>query len=136
MASEPKTKPTDIPVEDYIAAVDNLGRREDALVVDALIREVTGETPVMWGPSIIGYGSYQTPTGPWPLAGFSPRKANLVVYLATEFDTRDDLLAKLGKHSTGKSCLYLNRLSTIDMSVLRQLIADSVAHTRRHSPRC
>ena len=79
MAAEPKTKPTDVPVAEFIAAVDNPKRRADAGVVRAMLTEVTGEEPVMWGPSIVGYGSYRGPTGDWPIIGFSPRKAQLVL---------------------------------------------------------
>ena len=75
MAAEPKTRPTDVPVEDFLAAVDNPKRRADAEEVNALLTQVSGERPVMWGPSIVGYGSYRGPTGEGPVIGFSPRKA-------------------------------------------------------------
>ena len=135
MASEPKTKPTDVPVEDFIAAVDNPTRRADALVVRDMLAEVTGEQPVMWGPSIIGYGSYRGPTGDWPIVGFSPRKANLVLYVLG-FEGQDELLSKLGKHKTGNSCLYINRLSDVDTGVLREITERSVAHTRAGKAGC
>lgn len=130
MASEPKTKPTDVPVADFIAAVENPRRRADAEVVNALMTEASGEPAVMWGPSIVGYGSYRTPTGDWPIIGFSPRKANLVLYLARDFDGADDLLARLGKHKTSVACLYVNKLDDLDPEVLRELIARSVAWMR------
>ncbi len=135
MASEPKTKPTDVPVEDFIAAVDNPTRRADALVVRDMLAEVTGEQPVMWGPSIIGYGSYRGPTGDWPIVGFSPRKANLVLYVLG-FEGQDELLSKLGKHKTGNSCLYINRLSDVDTGVLREIGERSVAATRAGKAGC
>ena len=135
MASEPKTRPTDVPVEDFIAAVDNPTRRADALVVRDMLAEVTGEQPVMWGPSIIGYGSYRGPTGDWPIVGFSPRKANLVLYVLG-FEGQDELLGKLGKHKTGNSCLYINRLSDVDTGVLREITERSVAHTRAGKAGC
>ena len=135
MASEPKTKPTDVPVEDFIAAVDNPTRRADALVVRDMLAEVTGEQPVMWGPSIIGYGSYRGPTGDWPIVDFSPRKANLVLYVLG-FEGQDELLSKLGKHKTGNSCLYINRLSDVDTGVLREIGERSVAATRAGKAGC
>ena len=135
MASEPKTRPTDVPVDDFIAAVDNPTRRADAEVVRDLLSEVSGEQPVMWGPSIVGYGSYRGPTGDWPVVGFSPRKANMVLYVLG-FDGQDELLGKLGKHKTGNSCLYINRLSDIDLGVLRQIAERSVAATRAGKAGC
>lgn len=136
MASEPKTRPTDVRPADFVAAVEDPRRRADAEVVMTMLAEASGEHPVMWGPSIVGFGSYRGPTGDWPVAGFSPRKANLVVYLATDYETREDLLSRLGKHKTGKSCLYLNRLSDVDLGVLRQLVDDSITHTRANHPKC
>ena len=135
MAAEPKTKPTDVPVGDFIAAVENPTRRVDALVVRDMLAEVTGEQPVMWGPSIIGYGSYRGPTGDWPIVGFSPRKANLVLYVLG-FEGQDELLSKLGKHKTGNSCLYINRLSDVDTGVLREIGERSVAATRAGKAGC
>ena len=135
MASEPKTKPTDVPVEDFIAAVDNPTRRADALVVRDMLAEVSGEQPVMWGPSIVGYGSSRGPTGDWPIVGFSPRKANLVLYVLG-FEGQDELLSKLGKHKTGNSCLYINRLSDVDTGVLREIGERSVAATRAGKAGC
>lgn len=129
VANEPKTKPTDVPVDDFIAAVDNPARRADAQVVREMLSDITGEAPVMWGPSIVGYGSYRSPTGDWPIVGFSPRKANMVLYVLG-FPGQDDLLARLGKHKTGSSCLYINRLADVDPTVLGQIAERSVAHMR------
>lgn len=134
MASEPKTRPTDASVNDFIAAVENPTRRADAEVVRALMDEVTGETPVMWGPSIVGYGSYRGPTGDWPITGFSPRKAQTVVYLMPGFDGQQAMLNRLGKHSIGASCLYIKKLADVELGVLRELVAASVADMRARYP--
>jgi hypothetical protein len=132
--AEPKTKPTDVPVADFIAAVDNPRRRADAEVMQALLSKMTGVAPVMWGPSIIGYDSYKGPTGDWPRIGFSPRKAQLVLYLMGDFDAREALIARLGKVSTKGGCLYINRLDGVDEGVLRELVAASLAHMRAKYP--
>jgi hypothetical protein len=132
--AEPKTRPTDVPVADFIAAVDNPRRRADAEVMQALLSEMTGVAPVMWGPSIIGYDSYKGPTGDWPRIGFSPRKAQLVLYLMGDFDAREALIARLGKVSTKGGCLYINRLDAVDEGVLRELVAASLAHMRAKYP--
>ena len=132
--AEPMTRPTDVPVADFIAAVDNPRRRADAEVMQALLSKMTGVAPVMWGPSIIGYGSYKGPTGDWPRIGFSPRKAQLVLYLMGDFDAREALISRLGKVSTKGGCLYINRLDAVDEAVLRELVAASVAHMRAKYP--
>jgi len=132
--AEPKTRPTDVPVTDFIAAVDNPRRRADAEVMQALLSKMTGVAPVMWGPSIIGYDSYKGPTGDWPRIGFSPRKAQLVLYLMGDFDAREALIARLGKVSTKGGCLYINRLDAVDEGVLRELVAASLAHMRAKYP--
>lgn len=134
MAAEPKTKPTDVPVADFIASVDNPSRRADAEAAQAMLAEVTGEPAVMWGPSIVGYGSYRGPTGDWPIIGFSPRKAQMVFYIMPGFAERADLLARLGKHKTGGSCLYVNKLADVDRDALRELAAQSVAWMRERYP--
>ncbi|MCW5713353.1 MAG: DUF1801 domain-containing protein [Bauldia sp.] len=127
--AENKTKPTDVSVELYLAAVEPAGRREDALAVDALMRRVSGEEPQMWGPSIIGYGrtTLHYDSGrvvDAPVVAFSPRKASLVFYLGT--DAGEPLLGKLGKHTAGKSCLYVNRLVDVDAAVLEALVRQTV----------
>ena len=126
--AETKTKPTEISVEAFIAGVADPVRREDARAIIAMMERVTGEAPRMWGPSIIGYGSYETSTGTWPRGGFSPRKANLVLYVLADYAGRDALLAKLGKHKTGSACLYINKLADVDERVLRELIARAWTH--------
>jgi hypothetical protein len=123
----PKTQKTKASVAEFIAAVEDDQRRKDAKAVDKMLREITGEKPAMWGPSIVGYGEYEGPTGLWPRAGFSPRKGNLVVYLAP--DSKDvALLKKLGKHKTGVSCLYINKLEDVDETVLREVMKRSWQH--------
>lgn len=135
MTREPKTKPTDVPVADFIAGIDNPRRRADAEVVNTLLTEVSGEAPVMWGPSIIGYGSYRGPTGNWPRIGFSPRKANLSLYVTMPgSETDKPLLARLGKHKTSVACLYVNKLDDIDLSVLRALAEQTMAAMRAKYP--
>jgi len=134
LPTEPKTKPTDASVADFLDAVEHPGRREDGKVVAAMMAEISGEKAVMWGPSIVGYGSYKGPTGDWPRIGFSPRKANLVLYMMPGFEAQADLLGRLGKHKTGASCLYLNRLADVDMGVLRELASESVRMMREKYP--
>lgn len=140
--AETKTQITAVDPSDYIASVEPEKRREEAKVLDALFRRVTGEAPKMWGPSIIGYGEYRTTYDSgravhWMRTGFSPRKAKLSLYLMGGYcdeltgKHRDALLAQLGKHSTGKSCLYVNKLADIDMAVLEEmLVADWAAMAR------
>jgi hypothetical protein len=131
--AELKTRPTDADVGAFLESVPDERRRDDAKTVCRLMQEVTGQEPVMWGTSIVGFGSVRLRYASgreldWPVTGFSPRKAATTVYLMDGFEARSDLLARLGPHSTGKSCLYLKRLSDIDLDVLRELVADSVRH--------
>jgi hypothetical protein len=130
MPAEPKTKPTTESVAAFLTAIEDKRKRADAKAIDKLLREASGEKPVLWGANIIGYGQYQSKTGPWPIIGFSPRKANLVVYMMDGYDGQAGLLAKLGKHKLGKSCLYLTKLADIDMDVLSQMAKASVAAMR------
>ncbi|WP_428630540.1 DUF1801 domain-containing protein [Sphingopyxis sp.] len=127
-----KTKTTDVAVADFIAALPDARRREEAPIIDAIHRRVTGLEPKMWGPSIIGYGHYDYVydsghSGTMCRAGFSPRKAALTLYLMGDYGNRqpaaDALLATLGKHKTSKACLYVNKLADIDLLVLEKLIA-------------
>ena len=126
--AEPKTKKTRASVAAFIDAAEDDTRRRDAKALDKMYREITGEKPAMWGPSIIGYGEYESPTGPWPRGGFSPRKANLVLYVLSDYKERGALLKKLGKHKTGKVCLYINKLADVDETVLRELITRCWKH--------
>lgn len=132
---EAKTKPTAVSVTAFVDAVENETRREDAKTLLALFKRATGEKAVMWGPSIVGFGAchykYESGhEGDVPIAGFSPRKANLVFYLS-HCPERDTLLKRLGKHKTGKGCLYVNKLADVDMAVLEELVEKSVAHARK-----
>ena len=120
--AEPKTKKTRASVAAFIDAAEDDTRRRDAKALDKMYREITGEKPAMWGPSIVGYGEYESPTGAWPRASFSPRKANLVLYVMADYEDRDALLEKLGKHKTGKVCLYINKLADVDEKVLHELM--------------
>ncbi|KJZ18335.1 DUF1801 domain-containing protein [Loktanella sp. S4079] len=122
-----KTQPTYQDVAAFLAAVTPQRRREDAVVLDALFREVTGWTPCMWGSSIIGYGQYHYVydsgrEGDFLATGFSPRKANLVIYIMPGYADFGDLLGRLGKHKLGRSCLYINKLADVDLDVLATLI--------------
>lgn len=128
--AEPKTKPTKASVVQFIAAVEHEGRRKDAKAIDKLMREVTGEKPVMWGTSIVGYGAYESRSGDWPIVGFAPRKSALVLYLMGAFKGRDALMKKLGKHKAGKGCVYITNLADVDQAVLRDLIARGVDYMR------
>jgi len=127
----PKTRPTDADVGAFLESVPDGRRRDDAKAVCRLMQEVTGEEPVLWGTSIVGFGT--TPLRyasgrelDWPVVAVSPRKAATTVYLMDGFEERADLLARLGPHSIGKSCLYLKRLSEVDLDVLRELVTESV----------
>ena len=128
-----KTTRNDGSVDEFLETVDNEVRKRDALVMRDLMAEITGEAPQMWGTSIVGYGPYRyTPKSggaehEWFKVGFSPRKASLTLYIMDGFSEYDSLLAQLGNHSTGKSCLYLKDLSKVDMAVLRDVITRSVA---------
>ncbi len=135
MAAEPKTKPTDVPVADFIAAVEHPGRRADAEVVQALMAEVTGEPAVMWGPSIVGYGSYRAASGDWPIIAFSPRKAQLVLYIMGQLPDRAERVARMGKVTTKGGCIYVTKLANVDMAELRDLATRSVAWMRAHHPK-
>ena len=131
--AENKTQPTDADVDAFIDAVENDRKREDSRVLIELMREVTGEEPVMWGPSIVGFGQYHYRydsgrEGDWFLTGFAPRKSNLVVYIMSGFPRHAELMDKLGKHRTGSSCLYINKLDDVDVDVLRELVRRSVEH--------
>jgi hypothetical protein len=135
-----KTKPTAASVAAFIAGTPNAQRRADADRALAIFADITGEKPAMWGPSIVGYGTYHYRyesgrEGDMCRAGFSPRASALVFYLIGGVAENDPLLARLGKHKFGKSCLYVNKLSDIDESVLRALIAKSWAYMAKAYPR-
>ena len=134
--AENKTKPTTASVDDYIASKANAQQDADCRELMALFKRVTRQTPRMWGPSIVGYGSYHYTyesgrTGEAPLAGFAIRGRELVVYLVAEGQEQQSLLSMLGKHKIGKSCLYFKQLADLDASVLEKLVVGSVAEVRR-----
>ena len=140
-----KTTITEVSVEAFIAGVEPPAKREDARVLDALFRKVTGEEAKMWGPSMIGYGEYRTTYESgrdvhWMRTGFSPRKAKHSLYLMGGYcdpvtgEGRNAKLTRLGKYSTGKSCLYVNKLADIDLAVLEEIIADDWAAMQRLFP--
>lgn len=141
--TEIKTKATDMSVDDFLATVASDKRREEARVIDAIHRRVTGQAPQMWGPSIIGYGSYDYVydsghSGTMCRAGFSPRKAAMTLYLMGNYCNRQDeadaLFARLGKYKVGKSCLYINKLADVDLDVVEQLVALSWASMNDRYP--
>ncbi len=128
--SEPKTQPTDASVEEFLDSAATSRRREEGHRLDEIFREVTGAEPVMWGPSIVGYGSHLyvadgTPggSGVWPKAGFSPRKAKLSLYWLKDQPAGAELLPQLGKFKDSMGCVYVNKLEDIDLDVLRRLVA-------------
>ena len=125
--AENKTQATAQSVTDFIAAVDHPTRRADAEKLDAMFRDITGWTPRMWGPAIIGYGQYHYTyesgrTGDFLATGFSPRKANLSLYIMPGYADFDDILGRLGKYKTGKACLYINKLADVDLDVIAEII--------------
>ncbi len=125
-----KTQPNDDSVEAFVAAIADQTKREDAATLTSLMSAVTGLPPTMWGDAMVGFGSYDYTyasgrTGVWFTIGFSPRKQSLTIYLMDGFEKYESLLAKLGKHSVSKSCLYIKRLSDVDMTVLEELVRRS-----------
>ncbi len=140
--AETKTKPTQVSVDDFIAAVEKPVRRADAQVLRQLMERATGERATMWGPSIIGFGSYHYRyasghEGDAPRVGFSPRSANLVLYVGG-FAEYEALLAKLGQHKTSKVCLYLSKLADVDLGVLEKIVRNTYQATEGadHCPAC
>lgn len=136
--AEPKTKATKNSVAAFVKKIPDAQRRADTQAVIALMKDATKHDPVMWGPSIIGFGSYRYEyasgrTGDWMLIGLSPRKQTLVLYIMPGFDDRAGLMKKLGPHKTGKSCLYIKRLSDIDMAVLKKIVTGSLAQMKKRA---
>lgn len=136
MATEAKTRPTKEKVTDFLNRVPDATRREDSFVVAQMMEQITGVKPQMWGPSIVGFGSFHYKyasgrEGDWPLIGFSPRKQDLTLYLSlTGYEKYEDLMKQLGKHKTGKSCLYIKRLSDIHVPTLKKLIKASLKDSK------
>lgn len=126
--AENKTKPTSVSVDDFIAKIENSRRRNDALTALKIYKEITGLSPVMWGPTIIGFGShhyvYETGReGDMPAAAFSPRKTYMTFYVDNKFEGAEELYARLGKYKKSVACLYINKLDDVDLDVLYQIIA-------------
>ena len=131
-----KTLPTRVSVTAFVNAVEHEGRKRDAKTILALMKKLTGEKAVMWGPSIIGFGSYHYKyesghEGDMLLVGFSPRKANLVLYVLGSIDEDDPLLDRLGKYKRGRACLYVNKLEDVDMKILEKVIMKSYRNTKK-----
>ena len=129
--AELKTQKNDSSVSEFLDKVNNAKRRADSYVVLELMKKITNSEPSMWGPSIIGFGHYHYKyasgrENDWFLTGFSPRKQSLTLYIMSGFKKYDEILSRLGKYKTGKSCLYINKLEDIDKKVLDELIASSV----------
>jgi hypothetical protein len=137
--AETKTKPTQVNVKDFIAAVENDTRRNDAITLLKLFAKVTGWKAKMWGPTIVGFGAYHYTydsghSGSICAVGFSPRKANLVIYVA-DFPGKEELLKKMGKHKGGlQQCLYINKLADVDLAVLEQILKSGVLEIEKTWP--
>ena len=137
--AEPKTRPTSADVNKFLDGIADERRREDARTVCRMMQKITRREPVLWGTSIIGFGTYSYryasgQTGDWPLTGVSPRKQALTLYVMSGFDEHDALLEALGPHKTGRSCLYIRNLAKVDQKILARLIRKSVAHLRKTWP--
>lgn len=132
-----KTLVNDANVEDFIASVQGEQKQKDSFELLAMFKKITGEKPKMWGTSMIGFGMYHyksersSQEGDWPLAAFSPRKQNLTLYVMPGFGNLDDLLGKLGKHKTSKGCLYINKLTDVDKTVLTKIIERSYQEAKK-----
>ena len=134
--AENKTTPNDQDVEQFLNSVDDERKRKDSFTILELMKQVTGIEPRMWGSSIVGFGSYHYKyesgrEGDMILAGFSPRKQNLTLYNMSGFERYDDLIKQLGKHTTGKGCLYIKRLDDVDLPTLKSLIEESFKHVKQ-----
>ncbi len=136
-----KTTPNNLNVEDFLNAVEHDTRREDSFVVLQMMKDITGEAPQMWGTSIIGFGNYHYKydsgrEGDWFLTGFSPRKKSLTIYMmgSASASSREEILSRLGKHKTGRGCLYINKLTDVDLEVLAELIRAGVAALKEKYP--
>ena len=131
--AELKTKLNDGSVDDFINTIDDLQKREDSIKIIKLMKEITGETPKMWGSSIVGFGQYHYKyhsgrEGDWMKTGFSPRKQNLTIYAMCNVNKYSQLLSKLGKHKTGKGCLYIKKLDDIDRDILKELVTETFVY--------
>lgn len=138
--SEAKYKQTGEDVHEFIESIDSKQKQIDSYVLLDLFKEVTGEDPQMWYPNIISFGNYHYVydsgrEGDASYLAFSPRKAKFSLYLSTEFENKDDLLSQLGKHTTGKMCIYVNKLADIDLNILKTMLENSFAHTLNKYPK-
>lgn len=134
-----KTAETKASVKGFLEAVADETKRKDSFRIVELMKDQTGFEPKMWGPSIVGFGSYHYKydsghEGDAPLAGFSPRKDSLVIYIATSFDQREELLQQLGKHKSSKSCVYIKKLDDVDLKVLMKLVTLSMKQVKKMYP--
>ncbi|WP_028670438.1 DUF1801 domain-containing protein [Saccharospirillum impatiens] len=139
MSTALKTRENDASVADFLNAAEPAQRREDGWKVLELMQGITGEPPRMWGSSIIGFGHYRYRyasgrEGEWMITGFSPRKASLSLYIMAGFSQYESLMAQLGRYKTGKSCLYVNRLTDVDLDILSKVISESVAYMKTTYP--
>lgn len=130
--SKLKTTPNDASVEDFINSIENDHKRADSQRIIAILQDITGEEPQMWGGSIIGFGAYHYTyksgrEGDWMKVGFSPRKQNLTIYIMSGLKRFEEELSRIGKHKTGKSCLYAKKLEDIDEDVLKEIVEKSIA---------
>jgi hypothetical protein len=137
--AETKTKPTDVPVDSFLATVPDEKLRADCYTLINLMEKITGEKPVMWGPSIVGFGKYRYKYnsgngGEICLTGFSPRKDSLSLYCLSSCPGQNEMLDQLGKHKAGKGCLYVKKLDDVNLDILEQLVAKSVAFMRKIFP--
>ena len=137
--AELKTKLNDASVEAFLDGIADERKRQDSYTILTMMQEVTGAKAKMWGDSIVGFGSYHYKyasgrEADWMLVGFSPRKQNLTLYIMSGFEQYGDLLGRLGKHSTGKGCLYIKKLQDIDLATLRELVRLSVEHMASTNP--
>jgi len=136
--AELKTKPTQASVKDFLNQIPDKERRDDCFAIATIMEEVTGDKPKMWGPSIVGFGTYHYKyasgrEGDWPVTGFSPRKKDLTLYIMMGFEKHADLMKQLGKYSNAKSCLYIKRLSDIHVPTLKKLIKSSVKDLKNYT---
>ena len=136
--AEAKTKPTKASVTQFINKIPDATRREDCFAIAKMMEEITGSKPQMWGPSIVGFGTFSYKyasghKGDWPVAAFSPRKQDLTLYLTIGFEKYEELLGQLGKHRKSKACLYIKRLSDIHVPTLKKLIKASVKDLKAYT---
>jgi hypothetical protein len=136
---ELKTKKNKASVSKFINSIEDDQKRKDSKEIIKIIKDLTGEKPVMWGPSIVGFGSYHYKyasgqEGDWMITGFSPRKQNLTIYIMPGYDLSQDLLDKLGPHKTGKSCLYIKKLEDVHLPTLKKLILRGYKEMKKKNP--